>query len=86
MIPYRGKPDDGVMFLPTDALKKVLVGTIFVQYDCNYEEMMVGVIRAIIKSGHHQDAVKWGFSYGDGIICIYKQVPVLDIFNHLHSC
>lgn len=85
MIPYRGIPDDGVMFLPTDSLKKVLVGMVFVQDDCNYEEMMIDVIRAIINSGHHEDAIKWGYSQGDSIIVIYKQVPVLKIFNHLNA-
>jgi len=73
-------------YLPLDALKKVLVGTIFVEDNCNYEEMMISIIRGIIASGHHDDAIKWGFTQGDGLICIYKQVPLLDLFGHLHSC
>jgi len=73
-------------YLPTDALKKVLVGTIFVEDNCNYDEMMVAIIRGIIASEHHEDAIKWGYSQGDGIICIYKKVPLQDIYNHLNNC
>jgi len=86
MVAYRGNPDDGTMFLPMASLKKVLVGTIFVEDNCNYEEMMTSIIRGIIASGFHDDALKWGYSQGDGIICIYKKVPCLDTYNHLHSC
>lgn len=73
-------------YLPTDSLKKVLIGTIFVEEDCNYEEMMTTIIRGIIASGIHDDAMKWGYVQGSGIICIYKQVPMLDIYGHLSSC
>ena len=74
-------------YLPVTSLKKVLVGTIFVEDDCgNYEEMMTAVIRGIMNSGLHEDAMKWGYMQGSGIICIYKQVPMLDIFGHLNAC
>ena len=70
-------------YLPTDALKKVLIGTMFLEEKA--DELIVEIIKTIIKSGHHKDAIKWGYSYGDGIVCIYKQIPVLDVENHLNS-
>ena len=73
-------------YLPVTSLKRVLVGTIFVEDEGNYEEMMTAVIRGIMNSGLHEDAMKWGYVQGSGIICIYKQIPILDIFGHLHSC
>jgi hypothetical protein len=70
-------------YLPTDALKKVLIGTIFIT-DGNYEELAIELIKVLADSGYHPDAVKWGMTYTDGILCLYKQVPCLDIWNHLN--
>ena len=72
-------------YLPINSTKKVLVGTIFVEDNCNYDEMMTSIIRGIVASGHHEDAMGWGYAQADGIICIYKRVPLLDIWQHLEA-
>jgi len=72
-------------YLPLTSLKRVLIGTIFIEDEGNYDDMMTTIIRGIMASGMHEDALKWGYVQGSGLICIYKQVPMLDIYGHLSS-
>jgi hypothetical protein len=72
-------------FLPITSTKKVLIGTIFIDDNAgDYDPMMTTILRGIIGSGIHLDALSWGYAQGDGIICIYKRVPLLDVENHLN--
>jgi hypothetical protein len=72
-------------FLPSDSTKKVLVATIFVG-DGDHTELATDLIRVLACSGYHPDAIRWGMTSTDCILCLYKTVPCLDIFNHLHPC
>ena len=73
-------------YLPTDSLKQVLIAVIFVDEEGNYSEMMRTIVTQMRASGMHSDAVSWGYSEGCGMIAIYKKIPMLDIWGHLHSC
>ena len=74
-------------YLPVDALQQILIAVIFVDDNSgDYEKMMRVIITEMRASGMHSDAVSWGYSEGCGMIAIYKKIPLLNIWNTLHSC
>ena len=74
-------------YLPVDSLQQILIAVIFVDDNSgDYEKMMRVIITEMRASGMHSDAVSWGYSEGCGMIAIYKKIPLLNIWNTLHSC
>jgi hypothetical protein len=84
---YRGDPDDGVCFLPTNATKRVLVAVLLVEYfaDMEVEQLVRGVVSSLMQSGLCEDALSYCQLTTENCVNIYKVVPVLDVENHLNS-
>jgi hypothetical protein len=78
------KIDD--FYLPLDTLKRVPIGTILLDTEAETEylyKMLTSFFKAIYDSEFHEDAISFCFHISEGIIVLYKRVPLLDVDKHL---
>jgi hypothetical protein len=75
-------------FLPLNSTRKVLIAVFFLDGECESEinQMVRAVIGGLVHSGFYTDAQKFGFTYNESTVNIYKEVPIFDVWGHLHSC
>ena len=76
------------IFLPCNSTKDQLIMVVF--HDqltvAELDQMARCIIGSLRNAGFYDEAIAFGYTSTTSTMDIFIKVPVLDIFNHLHSC